>query len=801
MARNKLNNSLGNLKELVEEGKSIYGTTSNGKFKVTVYTSNIIRIRITKEEDFDDFTYAVVMDPQDVPFKVKEESEKIILSTDAVDLHIQKEPVRFRFTTRDGKVINEDDPAFGTSWIGEETTTYKKLQEGERFVGLGEKTGNLDRRGEGYVNNNTDYFAYPVNGDPLYTTFPFYIGIHNHLAYGIFLDNSYKSFFNFGASNNRFSSFSVEDGEMNYYFIYHEEVSGIIESYAELTGKIDMPPLWSLGYQQCRYSYYPDTEVLNVARNFRERKIPADVIYLDIHYMDAYKIFTWHPTRFPDPDKMMEELKEMGFHVVIIVDPGIKVEKGYSAYHEGKEKDLFVKYPDGKEYTGQVWPGWCHFPDFTKAETREWWGNSFEGYVQNGIDGFWNDMNEIATWGNKLPELMQFDFEGNPSTTKRARNVYGMQMARSTYEGTKKLLNGKRPFVLTRAGYSGVQRYSAVWTGDNIAEEEHMLAGVRLVNSLGLTGVPFAGYDVGGFVGDANIKLFTRWLTIGAFSPFFRGHTMINSRDSEPWSYGEEAEEISRNYIQLRYNLMPYIYSTFYEAHKTGIPVARSLTIQYTHDPKVYDKRFQNQYLFGHAFLVAPAESTKELVRVYLPEGDWYYFHSNDLHKGGKETIVDAPVRRLPLFVKGGSIIPMQSPVQSAAQKPEGLLLMHIYKGTEGNTLEYYEDDGESYEFLHGKFYKRLISYKPSSKEIIMEAVEGKMTSKFRKIKLILHGFEDIGSSLKVDGNKVKPDKERVQFFTPISMFDPIGEAEVLEGLEVQSIIVSNETQRIHIDW
>jgi alpha-glucosidase len=294
------------------------------------------------------------------------------------------------------------------------------------------------------------------------------------------------------------------------------------------------------------------------------------LIVLDIHYMEQYKIFTWSKRDFPDPKGMIKKLKELGFEVVVMCDPGIKVEEGYKTYDEGVRNQVFIKYPDGTDYMGQVWPGMVSLPDFTNPVAREWWKEQFKEYIELGVEGFWNDMNEIATWGHMLPENIEMSFEGNKASMRKGRNIYGSQMARSTYEGTKALLNGKRPFNLTRSAYSGIQRYSAVWTGDNVSYDEHMMLGVRMVSSMGLGGIAFAGYDVGGFVGDATRKLFARWISIGAFSPFFRGHSMINSRDAEPWAYGEEVEQISRNYIKFRYQLLPYIYSCFMTQPKQG---------------------------------------------------------------------------------------------------------------------------------------------------------------------------------------------------------------------------------------
>jgi alpha-glucosidase len=781
----KLSNSLGTLLGFEHFQYGIEGKTTFGQFRITLYSDHIIRIQATLEEYFEESSYAVVAKPGTVDFAVEEVNDHLLISTAELVLQVQKNPVRFTLLNKKGQVVNEDDKGFGTSWIGEQTTTYKKMQEGERFIGLGEKTGPLDRRGHGYQNWNTDHFAYGVESDPLYASTPFYLGIHSGLSYGLFFDNSHKTHFNFGASNDRFSSFSADLGEMNYYLIHHDTVAEILQSYTRLTGRMEMPPIWSLGYQQCRYSYYPDKEVLSVAKTFREKDIPADVIVLDIHYMEEYKIFTWSGKDFPDPEGLIKSLRDMGFHVVVMCDPGIKIQEGYEPYDDGKGKNVFLKYPDGTDYSGEVWPGWCHFPDFTNPKTREWWGEKFKSYTDLGVKGFWNDMNEIATWGQMLPELIEFDFEGEKGTTRKGRNLYGFLMARATYEGAKKQLAGERPFNLTRAGYSGIQRYAALWTGDNVASEEHMMAGVRLVNSLGLAGVPFTGYDVGGFAGDASPGLFARWLSIGAFSPFFRGHSMINSRDAEPWAFGEEVEQISRNYINLRYKLMPYIYSAFYESSQNGLPIARSLAIDYTHDAAIYDPRYENQYLFGPHLLVAPLESNKDIARVYLPEGIWYDLHTGTPYQGGKAHFIDANLEKLPVFVKGGGIIPMQSRICSHAEQPESTLTLHVYAGGEDSLFIYYEDDGHTFRHQQGEYFKRAIYYHAMENEIVLNPAEGSYESKFNTLKVVLHGFSSV-QQVKVNGQSIPVNREQITFLEQISSFDPKGKQYSIEKEHVQ---------------
>jgi alpha-glucosidase len=805
-AQHKRGTALADLTNASKTSHGVVFTTSSGTMELTVYTPTVIRVHCTKAgQKADKQSYAVIQEPAKVSFTLAEETGRWIVTTDSVRCVVRTKPLRIAFETTSGVVINEDEPAFGTMWIGEEVTTYKKIVEDEKFIGLGEKTGPLNRRGEGYTNWNTDFFGYPSGADPIYLTTPMYIGLHaskgKNITYGIFMDNSYKSHFNFGASNDRFSSFTAEDGDMNYYFIANSSVAGIIASYTELTGRMEMPPLWSLGFQQCRYSYYPDKEVLRVAQTFREKKIPADVIYLDIHYMDAYKIFTWHPERFPQPKKMLDDLELNGFKTVVIVDPGIKVEKGYSSYEQGKLNNLFLKYPDGSNYTGQVWPGWCHFPDFTNPATRTWWGESFQGY---GGDGFWNDMNEPATWGQRFPELVEFDFDGNIGTHRKGHNLYGMQMARATYEGTKKLLGGKRPFILTRAGYSGVQRYSAVWTGDNTSSDDHMMAGVRLTNSMGLTGMPFVGMDIGGFTGNPSSQLFARWITIGAFQPLFRAHVAIDNKDQEPWSFGERVEEISRNYIQLRYNLMPYIYSLFHEASKTGMPVQRSLAIDYAFDNRIYDWAFSQQFMLGPSIMVCPQWSGQDFCKVLLPKTEWYSLHTLRPAQGDV-SIVESPIEKLPVFIKGGAIIPMQSPVQNLSKdKPSDTLSIYVYYGSASGEFTYYEDDGATYEYQQGSLMKRRLVFDPAARTFTLAKPEGSYASKFKAAKIMMIGFASLkaGASVRVNSGSAELQGERVNFLQPISNFDPIGKVQINDAnVNALSVVVPFGSQEVTLSW
>jgi alpha-glucosidase len=789
--------NIGCITDVQTDKQKIIIKTTNANAEITVYTPSVIRVRIDNKPFKPDFSYAVVGKILPVRADITQNDNEIDIVTDSLKAVIQKKPFSIAFYTIDGKVINEDEHGLTTTWVEQSVTTYKKMQDDEHFIGLGEKTGNLDRKGNGYTNWNSDVYGYNVNQDPLYSTIPFYVGIHHGLNYGIFLDNTYQTDFNFGASNNRFSSFGARGGEMNYYFIYHKRLADIITSYTWLTGRMPMPPLWALGYQQNRYSYYPEAEVMRIANTLREKHIPADGITLDIHYMDRYQLFTWNKNRFPDPAQMNADLNKLGFKTTVIVDPGIKVEKGARAYEDGLSKDVYIKYPDGQAYTGQVWPGWCNFADFTNPKGREWWRNQVKFFAESGVSGIWNDMNEISTWGQKAPDNVLYNYDGNQTTTLQAHNVYGMQMARSSYEGALEHFK-ERPFILSRSGYAGLQRYSALWTGDNRAEDGHMLQGVRLLNSLGVSGISFTGMDIGGFTGNPSTALYTRWMQLGAFIPYYRNHTALNTKSAEPWSFGEDVLDITRNYVNLRYLMLPYIYSTFYESTQNGMPVMRSLAINYTFDAKVMDVAYQNQYQFGDAFMVTPFESGKDYGKVYFPAGTWYNLYDGEVQQGSQEKIIPLKINELPVFVKGSSIIPMQSLIQTTAEKPTDTLIVHIYNGETANKFTYYEDDGKSFGYQKGDFYKRVISFDPKKSNLTFSPVEGTYKSNFKYIKLVLHGLDQV-TSLRSNNSQLKLDQGQFAFLSAAANTDPQISAYPVESCPVKFITINNDQDSIQI--
>ncbi len=754
---------LGNVTAHQKEERGVLLTCGADQLRVTVLAADLVQVRLARNGAWDNGpSYAVIKTQwPTVEWQLAETAEELQMTTAELVIKIKRTPCRLAFYDKSGNLINQDDEALGIGWDGPEVGGYKKLFEDEKFFGLGEKTGGLDKRGNEWVMWNSDIPAYTNVTDPLYQSHPFFIGVRRAGAYGIFFDNTYKTYFNMGAGNHRFYSFRAERGELNYYFILGPAIKKIITRYSELVGRTPLPPHWAMGYQQCRWSYYPESEVRTLAQTFREKQIPCDVIYLDIHYMNGYRCFTWDQSRFPEPAKMLGDLRAQGFKVVVIVDPGIKVDPGYFVYEDGLKGDHFVKFPDGQPYIGDVWPGKSHFANYTVPGTRKWWGNLHRQFVEQGIAGFWNDMNEPAVWGKAVPEVVMFDEDGKKVSQKKIHNVFGHLMAQSTYEGLRELRPNERPFILTRAGFAGTQRYSAVWTGDNIATEEHLEMAIRMCLGLSISGYSFVGSDVGGFVGTPSPELFARWIQVGAFTPLFRTHSEYNSSEQEPWSFGDWVEEISRRYIRMRYELMPYLYNAFRQSAETGVPIMRPLFMEFQNDAEAYAWHNYTQYFFGEDFLVAPVTRVGQRARkVYLPGSAatrWYDYWENKTYGGGQYIFVDAPAERLPLFVRAGAIIPSREAQNYVDEKPLAQLRLDVYPH-EKSARTFYEDDGRSFNYQNGDFCETQFECVATTQQVDFNIGErkGKFVPAQRELLVRLHGQGKEPKSVLVNQKRVE---------------------------------------------
>ncbi len=811
-------NNVGKVMSWHREKGGVKGKAERANFEVIAFSPNIIRVRVSKNATFRNFSYTLEMDSIH-PFaevKVTESKNLITLNTPAIIAEITTSPaLAVTFKNLAGAIINQDvqGNGFGTTFIGDKVSIYKKLQEGERFVGLGEVLGNLDKRGMGFALNNTDTYKYGDARLPMYGSFPFYIGLHHQQVYGLFFNNTYKTYFNFGQSTPNFASVNMDGGDLDYFYFYDHSIAGLLKHYSTITGKMPLPPLWSLGYHQSRCSYYPEYKVMDVARSLRARKFPADCIVIDADYLKEYEPFRINTDRFPDMKGMVKKLKEMNFEVTASVNPGIKIDSTYEAHADGLKNDVYVKFSDGSNYVADIAPSTNHYVDFTNPQSRNWWIDHMKFLPDNGIHGYWNDMNEPAVGGSYLPDNLLFDFDGHKANALEAKNVYGMQMARSSYLSGLKYGEGRRPFILTRSGFSGVQRYSAMWSGDNTNSDEGLLTSVLLNSQLGLSGMPFCGFDVGGFIGDGNRNLFARWMEVGAFSPFCRNHRGFFFQANEPWAYGEEVEAIAKSYIGFRYRLMPYLYGAFHEASVTGMPVARSLCIEHPFDASVYDNNFQYQFLFGDAILVAPVTTQETTKKVYLPKGDWYNLYTDQLYHGDSILVKDFPLHQLPLYVKASALIPTQRDVQSTRENSGDTLQFHVYKGLQQNAYDYYEDAGDGFAYRQNhEFYSRRIDFIPAERKLQFNPVTGNYPTHFKFIKIIFHGFDhhvvDVKSNNNLLATGTQLDKESKALFDPLEGLADYYDAGYFSSLRAaenkvvsQSIVLPFNDNNFSLSW
>lgn len=713
-------------------------------------------------------------------FQINDTKEQLVFSSEEGSLVLDKSNSGICFKDPKGLLLSEDHAVVGASRVEGRMYLHKKLQPYERFIGLGEKGGPLDRRNRAFTNWNTDQFGYGVDSDPLYASIPFFIGIHSGgKAYGLYLNNPAKSSFNFGASNNEFMSICAETGSLDY-FLFTGNPLEIVQKYTRLTGLPSLPPKWSMGLQQCRYSYYPQREVLRIVEQYRDRNIPLDVIYLDIHYMQDFKVFTWSKENFPNPDELLAHLNDLGVKVVVILDPGIKADPSYPPYQELKAINGELKILNNTEYQAQVWPGWCVFPDFGQKKVRNWWAEKVATLRKQGITGFWTDMNEIASWGQSTPELVTSNLEGEVEGHLASRNLYGQLMAQATKEGAKLAKPEERSFVLTRAGFAGIQRHAAVWTGDNSAYDEHLLLGVRLQNSLSMSGVAFCGMDIGGFVGDCSPNLFQRWIQVGCFSPLMRIHGMIDSKPGEPWAYGERTEAVAKNFISLRYRLLPNLYRAFHLASKAGIPIQQSLALLWPEKDEVFDYRFHNQYIFAEWFLVAPNRSDAAFTEVYLPPNTsgWYSFWDGKHYHGNQIIIVASPPEYLPVFIKAGATILATQHGRNTSESGNELEL-HYFYGVENKSNTFYFDDGIS---TTGPIDEFSITLTNDGLSLKLSVPRESSHFNFKVIKLFTYGKQIKGGT-----------HQTYKWLNPTPNFDPLGFIPPMPTAEVSYLRIVEE--------
>jgi len=698
--------------------------------------------------------------------------------TTSLRVTIERSTLRLSVTDLEGHVLQQDAPGWPIESHGSRFRVFKDMPDDEHYFGLGDKAGPLDRRGQSFRLWNTDSFQYQESTDPIYKSIPFILTMREGRSMGLLFDNTWSTSFDFGRSERHIYSFGAEGGPIDYYILYGPDPKQVVRTYAWLTGLPPLPPLWSLGFQQSRYSYESEARLREIASRLRSDKIPADVLYLDIDFQKKNRVFTVDTDCFPHFQQMLSDLKRQNFHVVVITDLPIAhaPHEGYAPYDSGIAGDHFVKNPDGSLFIGTVWPGPSVFPDFTRQQTRTWWGALYKDFFSEGVAGFWNDMNEPSVFSTPnftMPDDVQHridepDFQKRTATHLEVHNIYGMENSRATYEGLLKLNPDLRPFVLTRASYAGGQRYAVTWTGDNTSSWNHLRLTTPMLLNLGLSGFGISGADVGGFIGTPRPELLTLWTELATFQPIDRNHTNKGSGDKEVWVHGPEQENIRRRYIEERYRLMPYLYTVAEEFSRTGVPVDRPLFLEFPEAATPLDVNAPNEFLFGPDLLVAPPPFPEQpdAYELKLPPGVWYDYWTGekvqpaaaDKNPSTAKLLIEPRLDFLPVYVREGSIIPMQPVVQSTEETPQGPLTLRVYPGNNCRG-SLYEDDGKTLAYTRGEFLHLQFSCSVTSKGLSLHVGEheGPFRPWWNQIHVEVFGWDTPSATIRLKGKSSSP--------------------------------------------
>ncbi|MDM0576307.1 glycoside hydrolase family 31 protein [Clostridium perfringens] len=676
---------------------------SNMKITLTMFENDIVKVFIGDKYEESISTNGVVDDLGKGEFIVEEDSNFVIVKGTKVLTFVDKNTTEISFRDLEGNIINED---FQPSFKDEEGSVYiSKVNDCLAYYGLGEKGGDLNKKGCYTENFNTDDPETDDDSITYYKTIPFYVALKEEATYGIFFDNSFRSYFDMGKEMGDRIFFGAIGGQIQYYFIPGENIKEVVKNYTALTGRMEMPPLWSLGYQQCRFSYFSQEEVRELVKTFEEKDIPLDVVYLDIDYMDGFRVMTFKTPNFDDAAGLISDLKEKGIRTITIIDPGVKVDEEYDVFKRGKEGNHFTKKLDGEMFIGAVWPGDSAFPDFSNNDCREWWKSELKKFIsEHGMDGIWNDMNEPCVFNNDHKTMLETCLHNSDNGViehKEFHNRYGFEMSRCSKEAQEELHPNERGFSMTRATYAGGQRYSSVWTGDNMSLWSQMRMSISMNANLGISGFSFVGNDVSGFGLDSSEELFIRWMEMGTFIPIFRNHSNMYTRRQEPWAFGPRAEKIAKKSIELRYELLPYIYDLYYISHKEGLPIFRPMIMEYEKDMNLLNMR--EQFMLGENMIVAPVLYEGERSKtVYLPKGIWFNYFTMEKLQGGKWYKLPCELDEILVFVKEGAIIPTYNKkFRNVKERPKNILLKVFGENAKGF---HYNDDGHTMEYLEGKY-------------------------------------------------------------------------------------------------
>ncbi len=662
----------------------------------TFYQPDILRVGFVPSPGIVDFpTGVVVQDTSEtVDFSIEETDSTLRISSSAITIVCRKSPLRFSYFDASGKLLLAEPLAGGLAFAASRRFANFEISANDHYYGSGERGISLDLRGHAFDSNNTQNYGYQNVPDVMNINVPF---VATTNGYALYFDHAGRSRFDFGASSSNKLIYTVADAELSYFIFAASTIPEQLENYTWLTGRQPLPPKWAFGFIQSKLGYENESAARATVETMRQKNIPCDAIVLDLYWFNQMGDLSWNLADWPNPFQMMRDFLDQGIKTIVIIEPYLT--EFSSNFSEAFALGYLAKRDNGQTYLLDNW--WscnCNagLLDMTNPTVQQWWWSKHPQFFGDELAGIWTDLGE--------PERHPDDMHHHLGAAGEIHNLYNFLWAKSIFEGFNEFRPNQRLFNLTRSGYAGIQRYGVVtWSGDVSRTFAGLSSQPTMLLNMGLSGIGYHNSDIGGFCcGFTTPELYVRWMQFGSFCPITRAHGA--GQPTEPWEFGAPAEAISKKFIELRYQLLPYIYTLAYENYRTGIPLARPLLFADPNDSQLYNER--SSYLFGDAFLVSPIVATGQNSKsVYLPRGKWVNFWDDQILDGGQAVTVAAPLEVMPLFVKSGSIIPMQSVMNFTDERQLDTLRLVIYPDTQvEGQFTLYEDDGETLDYQTGSF-------------------------------------------------------------------------------------------------
>jgi alpha-glucosidase (family GH31 glycosyl hydrolase) len=710
---------------------SVHAGASSARF--IFYQADILRVDfLPAPGTVLDSSFVVTQDTTEmVSLFITETDSTLEIASPSINVRCSKYPLRVSYYDATGRLLLAEPVSGGLATDQSARVANFSLSPSEHFYGTGERGIGLDLRGLAFDSYNTQVYGYGSALSTMNINIPFLASTN---GYALYFENTYKGRFNLGSIDPSTFSYRTLGGELSYYFIAASTTKDQLERYTWLTGRQPLPPRWAFGFLQSKFGYQTETAARSMVQTMRQKQIPCDAIILDLYWFDRMGDISWNLATFPTPFQMMTDFLTQGIKTVVITEPYVIINS--SNFGEASFNRYLGTDASGQTYLLDNW--WsCNCDagllDMTKPAARDWWWNKHPPFFGSQLAGIWTDLGE--------PERHPDDMMHHLGSTMKTHNIYNLVWAKTIFEGFNQFRSNQRLVNLTRSGYAGIQRYGVVpWSGDVAKNFSGLSVQLPMLLNMGMSGLGYHNSDIGGFCcGFTTPELYVRWMQYGTFCPITRAHgagPAVGGQDTEPWAFGATAEDISRHYIQLRYQLLPYIYTFARENYETGTPLARPLFFDYPTDNTLYNH--SSSYLWGDAILVSPVVQAGQTTKdVYLPQGRWVYYWDDQVYNGGQSINVATPLEIMPIFVKSGSIIPRQPIMNYTNERPLDTLMLSVYPSSiEDATFTLYEDDGQTLDYQSASFalteftQSLVVTSSLTSMNIEIGAAQGTYTGK-----------------------------------------------------------------------